>query len=360
MSTNNVNTNIAQIIFPPDTEIRKVRKRKKRNPQNKKKAIAELKDALQEFDLAVNTAQQNGVQLPAELSVLPKRVEDINSVKEMKALAMNLEQRTQQIQSIIQQGSQANRVQALFGEPSMPVSAASSFVAPAMSPQSGIFPPPIIQPTTPSNFTPSSPVPFSQSPESVLTPQVNRMESEVLNRMTPEEIAKAEQLEKDAAEQKQRALAQEIADKAEAARQVALEHQSQIANPVDFNEAEDLIATILANTKKGTLQPGYVTKQEAMKRLIQIRDDFQQDHYEAKKFFDNRPPDEKRYQALLRKYNQTISQLRNELSSPAVTRSKHIERPGSLSPRQSPIANRTKRKLTKLKDKKPPVPGIVM
>ena len=71
---NNINTNIAQIIFPPDMEIRKIRKKKKKpkDSKEKKEAIEDLKETLTEFDNLINEAQSNNIELNEELTSLPK------------------------------------------------------------------------------------------------------------------------------------------------------------------------------------------------------------------------------------------------------------------------------------------------
>ena len=101
-SNNNVNNLVNQIIFPPDMELRKIRKRKKRN-NAKKKAKEALKDALKEYDTALDNAKQERVNLPQQLGVLPTALPQINSIREMNNLADDLRERVQQINNLIQE-----------------------------------------------------------------------------------------------------------------------------------------------------------------------------------------------------------------------------------------------------------------
>ena len=109
-SNNNVNNNIAQIIFPKDVEIRKVKKRKPKSKSksnaNKKRAISDLKTTLKEFDLTVDTAQQNNIDLPEALGQLPNDIDNLNTIKEIVALTQNLRNRIRTINQYIMKHSQ--------------------------------------------------------------------------------------------------------------------------------------------------------------------------------------------------------------------------------------------------------------
>ena len=162
MSSNtNVNNNIAQIIFPKDVEIRRIKKKKRKTNHKKKKAIAELKATLKEFDLAIDSAKQNKIDLPEQLGQLPSNVDDMNSVKEIEALTVNLRNRIKNIQSIILQGSQNRRVNDLFSE-----GTTDTMTQPVYS---GVFP-----------TLPATPVPLNNSnPEQTL----NQMEQVIEQRL---------------------------------------------------------------------------------------------------------------------------------------------------------------------------------
>ena len=162
MSSNtNVNNNIAQIIFPKDVEIRRIKKKKRKTNHKKKKAIAELKATLKEFDLAIDSAKQNKIDLPEQLGQLPSNVDDMNSVKEIEALTVNLRNRIKNIQSIILQGSQNRRVNDLFSE-----GTTDTMTQPVYS---GVFP-----------TLPATPAPLNNSnPEQTL----NQMEQVIQQRL---------------------------------------------------------------------------------------------------------------------------------------------------------------------------------
>jgi len=118
---NNINNNIAQIVFPRDVEIRKVKKKKKRKGNGaKKKAIAELKEVLKSFDLAIDAARRGNVNLPKELGHLPDNIQDINSVKEIQALTESIRNRIAKIQQLIAEHSGTSSMHNLFGE-GMPI-----------------------------------------------------------------------------------------------------------------------------------------------------------------------------------------------------------------------------------------------
>ena len=98
MSKNiNTNTAIAQIILSKDHEIRLKKKPKKKSNNKKKKALEEVKAALQNFDMAVNSAKTANVKIPENLGKLPDNINQINSVKELQALALDLNNRVAQI-----------------------------------------------------------------------------------------------------------------------------------------------------------------------------------------------------------------------------------------------------------------------
>ena len=116
MSNTNVNNNIAQIVFPNDVEVRKIKKKKRKGNSKKKKAISELKAILKEFDLAVDSAHQNNIDLPEELGTLPTDIEDVNSIKEIQALTENIRSRIQTINQLILESTQSTQANDLFSE----------------------------------------------------------------------------------------------------------------------------------------------------------------------------------------------------------------------------------------------------
>ena len=193
MSKNiNTNTAVAQIILSKDHEIRIKKKPKKRKSSGKKKeALAKVKSALQNFDLAVNAAKNANVSLPENLGKLPSNINEINSVKELNALALDLQNRINQINQLVQQGNSQSRTQNLFRE--------------APRPQMPGFLPEIIQPRQP-EIIPSQPIP-SQVPVKPSQPQptkqdqqvdndaektLDELQQEILDKLSPEDRKKAE------------------------------------------------------------------------------------------------------------------------------------------------------------------------
>ena len=192
MSKNiNTNTNIAQIILSDKHEIRIKKKPKKKSSGKKKEALANVKSALQEFDLAINAAKNASVSLPENLGKLPSNINEINSVSELNALALDLQNRIAQINALVQKGSSQSRTAGLFRE------------APR-SQMPGVIPE-IIQPVQP-QIIPNQPIP-SQVPVKPSQPQpvqpdkqidndaektLDELQKEILDKLSPEDRVKAE------------------------------------------------------------------------------------------------------------------------------------------------------------------------
>ena len=99
---NNVNNLVNQIIFPPNMELRKIKKKKKKKSNSKKiKAKEDLKDTLKAYDESIETAKQNNIKLPQQLGTLPTALPQINSIREMNQLTDDLRQRIVQINELV-------------------------------------------------------------------------------------------------------------------------------------------------------------------------------------------------------------------------------------------------------------------
>lgn len=194
----NINTNINQIIFPKDMELRKVRKKpkKKKGPSKKQVALDNLKQVLQSFDAVVNEAKQKNISIPAELGQLPSNINEVDSIKEIEALTNDLTNRIAQIQALIQKGSSLTQAKNLFG-----------FDLPQ---RAGVFPTPqpfLPQTIIPAREPPVLPVPSERPIEpSGVSPAISddtekdleQIRKEILDKLTPEQRAKAEaELEKE-------------------------------------------------------------------------------------------------------------------------------------------------------------------
>jgi hypothetical protein len=187
MSKNiNTNTNIAQIILSKDHEIRLKKKPKKKSNNKKKKALEEVKTALQQFDMAVNSAKSANVKIPENLGKLPSNINQINSVKELQALALDLNNRVAQINALIQQGGSQSRTQGLFREVNQQMNA-------------GFFPIGRPQPIQP-QIIPNQPIPQPQpvqpqqtNNDDALNKNLDKLQQEILDKLNPEDRAKAEE-----------------------------------------------------------------------------------------------------------------------------------------------------------------------
>ena len=188
---NNINTNIAQIIFPPDMEIRKIRKKKKKpkDSKEKKEAIEDLKETLTEFDNLINEAQSNNIELNEELTSLPKDPSKLNSIKEVKELTADIRNRIQQIQQMIAEQTKPRNM-LLDGDVSVPffrkpqlTPVIPSAVQPMIIPQRPIIPQakPVIPTPTPTAGRPSQ-----------AGKELDELRKEILDKLSPEERAEAE------------------------------------------------------------------------------------------------------------------------------------------------------------------------
>ena len=196
----NINTNINQIIFPKDMELRKIRKKPKKKAPNKKKiALDNLKAVLANFDAVVNEAKQKNISIPAELGQLPSNINQVDTIKEIEELTNDLTNRIAQIQALIQKGSSLTQAKNLFGF-DLPQRAGvfpitpQPFLPPTIIPQrpETILPVPGERPIEPSGVAPA----ISDDTEKDL----DQIRKEILDKLTPEQRAKAEaELEKEKA-----------------------------------------------------------------------------------------------------------------------------------------------------------------
>lgn len=190
MSKNiNTNTNIAQIILSDDHEIRLKKKPKKKSSNRKKEALEKVKAALQQFDVAINSAKAANIQIPQALGKLPDNINQINSVKELEALALDLQNRVSQINALLAQG--AKRTTGLFREISGPQP--QTFIPVQQQVQPRIIPPqpvPVtpIQPLVPPTQQPSIPQQEDDDAEKTL----DELQKEILSKLSPEDQKKAE------------------------------------------------------------------------------------------------------------------------------------------------------------------------
>ena len=204
----NINTNINQIIFPKDMELRKIKKKKKKKgPSKKKIALDNLKQVLQSFDAVINEAKQKNITIPAELGQLPSNVNEVDSIKEIEELTADLSNRIIQIQALLEKGSALTQSKNLFSF-DLPQRAGifpvtpEPFLPPTMipiPPQAPARQPPVLPSGGETPIIPSgvSPAMGGEDTEKDL----ERIRKEILDKLTPEQKAQAEaDLEKEKAE----------------------------------------------------------------------------------------------------------------------------------------------------------------
>jgi len=195
MSKNiNTNTNIAQIILSDKHEIRLKKKPKKKSSNKKKEALQKVKSALQQYDLAINTAKSKNIAIPEALGKLPDNINQINSISELNALALDLQNRILQINQLIQKGS--SRATGLFREIAGPQQRGFIPIQQQIQPQ--IIPNQQIpqQPVQP--IQPQQPVSPQRQEDDDAEKTLDELQKEILSKLDPEDRAKAEaQFEKE-------------------------------------------------------------------------------------------------------------------------------------------------------------------
>ena len=202
MSKNiNTNTAIANIILSDNHEIRLKKKPKKKSSNKKKEILDKVKNELRNYDMAVADAKSKNITLPAELGVLPVKIEDVNSIKELEELAIKLQSMTNQINQLIAQGASKQRTSGLFSEGMG--SSQMRFFPVQPRPIQPIEPQPIIRPIQP--IVPSSnPIDPTQVKDDDVEQSLNKLQKEILDKLSPEDKAKAEeQIRQEQEQQKQ-------------------------------------------------------------------------------------------------------------------------------------------------------------
>jgi len=184
-------------------EIRVKKKPKKKSSNKKKEILDKVKNELRNYDLAVADAKSKNITLPAELGVLPVKIEDVNSIKELEELAIKLQSMTSQINQLIAQGVSKQRTSGLFSE-GMGSSQMRFFpVQPQTIQPRPIEQQPVIRPIPP--IIPSSnPIDPTQIKDDDVEKSLNKLQKEILDKLSPEDKAKAEeQIRQEQEQQKQ-------------------------------------------------------------------------------------------------------------------------------------------------------------
>jgi len=193
MSKNiNTNTAIAQIILSKDHEIRLKKKPKKKSSGAKKKALEDVKEQLRNYDLAINQAKSKNVTLPSELGILPIKIDDVNTVKELQALSIKLQSMTNQINQLIVKGASQQRTIGLFQE--------------QIGGQRQGFLPPVVQPRIiePQQISPEKSIPIRPVRPELVDPSkkpidntnaektLEQIRQEILDKLSPEDRKNAQ------------------------------------------------------------------------------------------------------------------------------------------------------------------------
>ena len=107
MNDSNLNNQQVQIIFPPDTEIRKVKKKPKKKPgkskseKEKDELLEQLKENLKQYDLVQEEAAQKKIKIPQELAVSTITKSDLKKNDDIKLFISDVVNKTQKIKELI-------------------------------------------------------------------------------------------------------------------------------------------------------------------------------------------------------------------------------------------------------------------
>ena len=190
MNDSNLNNQSVQIIFPPDTEIRKVKKKPKRktgkskSEKEKDELLEQLKEDLKNYDSVQQEAVEKKVKIPQELGVSTITKADLKKNDDIKLFISDVVNKTQKMRELIaaaeQKLSQPSR-----GFPLRLGGGINRFAnLPSVFPQQ----PEIVQP----QIIPPTPIP-SQIPQKIPTAPSSDEKLEALKKIAEET---KEQLEK--------------------------------------------------------------------------------------------------------------------------------------------------------------------
>ena len=107
MNDSNLNNQQVQIIFPPDTEIRKVKKKpkkktgKSKSEKEKDELLEQLKEDLKQYDLVQEEAAQKKIKIPQELAVSTITKSDLKKNDDIKLFISDVVNKTQKIKELI-------------------------------------------------------------------------------------------------------------------------------------------------------------------------------------------------------------------------------------------------------------------
>ncbi len=189
MNDSNLNNQQVQIIFPPDTEIRKVKKKPKKKPgkskseKEKDELLEQLKEDLKQYDLAQEEAVQKKIKIPQELAVSTITKSDLKKNDDIKLFISDVVNKTQKIKELIQQAEN------VLSQPSRSFPLRLGAGMNRFASLGPMIPQDIVQP----QIIPSQPVMPNQSPVKIPTSPSSDEKLEALKKIAEET---KEQLEK--------------------------------------------------------------------------------------------------------------------------------------------------------------------
>ena len=151
----NINKQVVHVVFPADTELRKVKKRKRAKPRNtqRNKLLKELKEAVDEFDRVQNAVRERKINIPSELGLTAINMSDLKTIADIKKFIEEVVNKTNKLRELLEKGTQQL-------QPSPMIFGGNPF---------GIIQPRIMQPTGQPQIIPPSVIPH-QIPPVVIPP----------------------------------------------------------------------------------------------------------------------------------------------------------------------------------------------
>jgi len=104
----NVNKQVVQILFPADTEIKKVKKRKRAKPRNtqRNKLLEELKQELEEYDKIQNAVRERKITIPSELGLTTINTSDLKTIADIKNFIQDVVNKKNKLRELLEKGTQ--------------------------------------------------------------------------------------------------------------------------------------------------------------------------------------------------------------------------------------------------------------
>lgn len=112
-ANSNKNTQVVQIVFPPDTEIRKVKKKKKgkssavkKREKEREELLNQLKQRLEEYDRLQEQAQKLQIKIPEEIGIKVINQGDLKTNEDIQNYITDVVNKVAKLQELIQQSQQ--------------------------------------------------------------------------------------------------------------------------------------------------------------------------------------------------------------------------------------------------------------